>query len=411
VAVGHSEAAEALYRATESLEIVARSGKADLETVRRVGALRRWNNDSEAALEVHEAALRRPDAPQARLRGSFLAEVAWDRLQWIFWTRRYEHPWLAQAKQEAEQALALAEEPMDKLVAAEAVLVAEALAVPRDPARIEASLGTVRRWHGELRKVTGLWPHLIANDMVKAFIAESRTVTLPSTARSPEVVDVRVHATPPPQDLLRTWEFDKDQPGAVPQGFSAMTVGSEAASHWAVRKDADAPTAPQVLAHHAKCPTSECFDVLLAEATGFAFPDVTVHVRMDAGSAEGGAGIAMAASDKRLSYVVTLNEADGSVAIHRIADGQATLLDRTAVQLIKRPWHMVRVQRINFAHVSKPRLSVFVDGREIAAVTDDAIPNLDRIGLATRGAVTASFDRLHALNLVTNQPLSAPAAY
>ena len=411
VAVGHSQAAEALYRATESLEIVVKSGKADLETVRRVGALRRCNNDSEAALEIHEGALRRPDMQQGRLRGSFLAEVAWDRLQWIFWTRRYEHPWLTQARQEAEQALAQAEDPMDKQVAAEAVLVAEALAVPRDPARIAASLETVRKWHGELRKVSGLWPHLIANDMVKAFIAESQTVTLPSTARSPEVVDVRVHATPPPQDLMRTWEFDKDQSGAVPKGFSAMTVGPGGASPWAVRKDADAPTVPHVLAHGDGCSTADCFDVLYAEATGFAFPDVTVHVRMDGGSAGGGAGIAMAASDRRLSYVVTLDEASGTVAIHRIADGQATLLDRTAVQLAKRPWHLLRVQRINFAHVSKPRLSAFVDGREVAAVTDDAIPNLDRIGLATRGAVTASFDRLHALNLVTNQPLSAPAAY
>jgi hypothetical protein len=109
--------------------------------------------------------------------------------------------------------------------------------------------------------------------------------------------------------------------------------------------------------------------------------------------------------------VVTLSQETATVSIHRITEGRATLLDRAPVQLAKRSWHLVRVQRINFAHVSKPRLSVFVDGREVSAVTDDAIPNLDRIGLATRGAVTATFDRLHALNLVTNQPLSAPAAY
>jgi hypothetical protein len=166
-----------------------------------------------------------------------------------------------------------------------------------------------------------------------------------------------------------------------------------------------------VLAHSAGCQSADCFDLLLADAEGFAYPDVTVHLRVAPGAAEGGAGIAMAASDRRLSYVVTLDEAAGTVAVHRIADGQATLLDRTAVQLAKRPWHVLRVQRINFAHVSKPRLSVFVDSREVAAVTDDAIPTLDRIGLVTRGAVTARFDRLHVLNLVTNQPLSAPAAY
>jgi hypothetical protein len=411
VAVGHSESAEALYRAARSLGIVVRNGDADLETVRRLGALHRWNNDSEAALRIHEGALSRLLPAQSRARGAFLAEAAWDRLQWIFWTRRYEHPWLAQAKQEAEQASALAEAPMDKLVAAEAMLVAEALSVPRQPARVQASLELVREWHGKLQKVSGLWPHLIANDMVKAFIPESATMTLPSTARSSEVLDVRIHATPPPQDLLRTWEFDKDQAGAAPQGFSAVATPAAGGAGWIVQPDAEAPTSPHVLAHKAGCATSDCFHVLLAEATGFAFPDVTVHLRIAPGATDGGAGIVMAASDRRVSYAVTLNEATETVAIYRLAEGQTTLLDRTSVQLRKRPWHLLRVQRNNFAHVSKPRLSVFVDNREVYAVTDDAIPTLDRIGLVTRGTVQAQFDRLQALNLVSNQPLSSPAAY
>ena len=411
VAVGHSEAAEALYRAARALEIVVKSGKADLETARRLGAVQRWNNDSEAALKIHEGALSRLTPAQSRVRGPFLAEVAWDRLQWIFWTRRYEHPWLAQAKQEAEQALALAEAPMDKLVAAEAMLVAEALSVPHQPARVLASLELVREWHGRLQKVSGLWPHLIANDMVKAFIPESASMTLPSTARSSEVLDVRIHATPPPQDLLRTWEFDKDQAGAAPQGFSTAATAAGGSAPWIVQPDAEAPTSPHVVVHNAGCSTSECFHLLLAEATGFAFPDVTVHLRITPGATDGGAGIVMAASDHRVAYAVTLNEATETVAIYRLAEGQATLLDRTSVQLAKRPWHLLRMQRNNFAHVSKPRLSVFVDNREVYAVTDDAIPNLDRIGLVTRGTVQARFDRLQALNLVSNQPLSSPAAY
>lgn len=412
VAVGHSEVAEALYRAAQAYEIVVKGGAADLETVRRFGTLQRWNNDSESALDIHEGALRQLDPQQGHWRAMLLSEIAWDRLQWIFWTRRYEHPWLEQARQEAEQVLALAGAPVEKLIAGEAVLVAEALAVPRRPERVEASLESVRLWHKQLTNVAGLWPHLVGNDLVKAFVAEGATAGPPATTRSPEVVDVRVHATPPPQDLLRTWEFDKDQPGAMPQGFSAgATASIEASSRWAVQPDAEAPTAPYVLAHEAGCATPECFEVLLADATGFAYPDVTVHLRLASGATDGGAGIVMAASDRRVSYVVTLNEASSTVAIHRIADGQATLLDRAPVRLAKRPWHVVRVQRINFAHVSKPRLSVFVDGHEVAAVTDDTIPNLDRIGLATRGAVSAKFDRLHALSLVSNQPLSEPAAY
>lgn len=412
VAVGHSEVAEALYRAAQAYEIVVQSGTADPEIVRRFATLRRWNNESESALDMHEGLLRHLDQGQTRWRAILLAEMAWDRLQWIAWTRRYHHPWLEQAKREAEEALALAEEPVYKLVASEAVLVAEALTVPRRPDRVEASLESVRQWHGRLSNVTGLWPHLVGNDLVKAFVAEGATAGPPATTRSPEVMDVRVHASPRPQDLLRMWDFDQDRPGAPPPEFStAVSVAPARPSEWLVRLDPDAPTTPHVLAHEAGCSTPECFEVLLADATGFAYPDVTVHLRIAPGATDGGAGLAMASSDRSLYYAVTLNEASSTVAVHRIADGRATLLDTAPVRLAKRPWHVLRVQRINFAHVSKPRLSVFVDGHEVTAVTDDTIPNLDRIGVVTRGAVVAQFDRLHALSLVSNQPLSAPAAY
>jgi len=410
VAMGHSEVAEALYRAADAYDIVARSGQADADLLRRIGTLQRWNNDSEAALDIHESLLRKLDPKASRARGELLSEIAWDRLQWLFWTRRYEHPWLAQAKQEAEQAKSLADLPVHKVVAEEALLVAEALTVPRQSDRVQTSVESLRQHHAQLANVSGLWSYLVGNDMVKALVAEGKSVGPPKIIKSPEVLDVRVHATPPPQDLWRTWDFDKDQVGVVPQGFSAVPDG---ASPWSVKADTDAPTAPHVLAHAAGCKAAagECFELLLAEATGYAYPDVTVHVRTDAASSGSGAGIVMTTSERRLSYVVTLDQTSSTVAIHRIADGQTELLDRQPVQLIKRPWHVVRVQRINFAHVSRPRLSIFVDGREIAAVTDDAIPKLDRIGLATRGTVTASFDALHVLDLVTNQPLSAPAAY
>ena len=408
VAVGHSEVAEALYRAAGAYDIVAQGGRADADLMRRIGTLQRWNNDSEAALEIHEGLLRALDAKASRARGALLSEIAWDRLQWLFWTRKYDHPWLAKAKQEAEQAKTLAETPIEKMIAQEAILVAEALTIPRHTDRVQASVESLRQQHAQLANVGGLWDHLVGNDMVKALVAEGKSVGPPKIIKSPEVLDVRVHATPPPQDLWRTWEFDQDQPGSVPKGFSASSDG---ASSWAVAADADAPTAPHVLRHTGGCAGADCFEFLLAEATGYAYPDVTVHVRTDAGSAGAGAGIVMTAADQRLSYIVTLDQMSSTVAIHRSMDGRIERLDTKPVQLIKRPWHVIRVQRINFAHVSRPRLSIFVDGREISAVTDDAIPKLDRIGLATRGTVTAAFDRLHALDLVTNQPLSAPAAY
>jgi len=121
VAVGHSSTAEALYGALRALELAGRGGRETFEITRQLGALSRWNNDASTALAAHEALLARlaPDDPR---RGQVLAEMAWDRIQWVAWYRRYDHPWVAQARREATEAQALARDPVDRLIAAQAMI-------------------------------------------------------------------------------------------------------------------------------------------------------------------------------------------------------------------------------------------------------------------------------------------------
>ena len=54
---------------------------------------------------------------------------------------------------------------------------------------------------------------------------------------------------------------------------------------------------------------------------------------------------------------------------------------------------------------------MFVDGSQVAAVTDESLPGDGLIGLITFGRTTAKFDSLHLLDMVSNRPLSGPAAY
>ena len=126
VAMGHSAAAEAFYQAIESFERVTAGGQMALEERRQLGVLYRWNNDATAALAVHEALLKDTTSADS-LHGRVLSDLAWDRIQWLSWERRYEHPWLEQARQEAEQAVQEVKEPVDKLMAAYALVLVEAL--------------------------------------------------------------------------------------------------------------------------------------------------------------------------------------------------------------------------------------------------------------------------------------------
>ena len=125
----------------------------------------------------------------------------------------------------------------------------------------------------------------------------------------------------------------------------------------------------------------------------------------------GEAGIALSVRDNLNFYAVTLNPTTGKLTTRRVADGRTTVLGEITVKLTQRPWHSLRVQRINFLHLDRGRLSVFVDGAQVAAVADEWFSPDGSLGLITIGQGAAQFDGLHLLDLVSNRTLSGPAAY
>lgn len=410
VATGYEPAADALYDAIASLEIVANNGPAAPETRRRLGALYRWNGDAEAALALHEKLFREAPAADRARRGAFLSDMAWDRIQWLAWNRRYDHPWMSQANHEAEQALELVEDPPDKVAAAQALLTLEALSPTRTPSAMQARVHVVKQWHDRLPGVVGVWGHLVGNELVKALVPEAAQITLPTPVRSSEVLDVAVHANPPAQDLLRAWDFDSEHPGAVPRGLLVADPAGGDRGDWVVVADPHAPTAPHVLMHQATCPAADCAHMLLTEEATFDYVDVMVQLRLGEGR-QGRAGIAVGGRDGKPVYAATVNRDVSEVAIHRIEQGQATLLGTAAVKPKPGAWHVLRIQRENYAHVSRPRLALFFDGAEVLAVSDEPIRHGGRVGLITMGTMAAMFDGFHILKLVSNEPLSPAAAY
>lgn len=410
VAEGYEPSAETLYQALASYEQLNGQNLAGPEERRKLGALSRWNNDPKSAVEIHERLLNETDRDDP-FHAVVLSELAWDRLQWVSWERRYDHPWLAQAAVEAARAAERAEQPHERLYAEYALVVAESLMVPRDPGRFNQRLQLVRQELDRIPGVKGILGHLLANDLVKGLVADSATVVLPLPPRSAEVLDVAVHATPPRQDIVWSWNFDRDAPNAVPRGFTALTsVGAEA-PEWRVLVDQEAPTPGQSVAQSRTCSVPDCADLLLAEEVRTTYPDVTIQFKDMSPDGQGEAGIAVAVRDLNNYYSVTVRPSAGLLTTRRVTEGVATMLGQVPVKLAPRAWHTLRVQRINFLHLDKGRLAVFLDGAQVAAVDDALLPQEGRVGLITLGRTTARFDTLHLLDLVSNRPLSGPAAY
>lgn len=411
VAVGHSPAADAFYAAFQALEAAVGAGTAPPELQRQLGVLHRWNNDVPSALALHEPLLLAIGKENRPARSRLLADLAWDRIQWVSWERRYDHPWLQQAQDEARQAMELADTPIARLVPAQALLLAEALSVTRTPDGLDARLHAVKDHHEHLSGVTGLWPYLVGNDVVKALVPDGRRVTLPTPVRAPDVLNVEVHAKPPQQDIVWQWNFDQDTPETVPTGFVELSTPGADAAGWRVRPDGQLPIPGQLVIQDRPCGTDTCAHLLLADRIRTTYPDATVQLAELSPGSGGEAGLALAVRDNQNFYSVTLSPSTGKLTTRRVTDGRTIVLGEITVKLAQRPWHSLRVQRINFLHLDRGRLSVFVDGAQVAAVADEWITQEGSIGLITLGQTAAQFDGLHLLDLVSNRTLSGPAAY
>ena len=406
----HEPAAEALYQAIASYDTIGRQNRATSVQRRRLGALTRWNNDPTEAITIHERLLK--EVPPGTVEyGRVLVELAWDRLQWASWERRYEHPWLQQANREAEEAARLLQLPSDRLYAHYVQVAVESLVVPRNPDQFHDRLRSVKQDLDAIPGVKGLPEQLLANDLVKALSPEAAAIVLPSSLRAPDVLDVGIHAKPPKQDIVWQWNFDQDRPGSVPSGFAGLNRPDGGTGGWEVATDGNSPNGKQQVVRSAACAKPACQRLLVAESVRTTYPDVTVQIKASRDGKEGEAGVALAVRDAENYFSVTLQASTGVVTTRRVMNGTSTILGQMTARLAAGPWHAIRVQRINFLHLDKGRLAVFVDGAQILAVEDVVLPQEGQVGMIALGTSEAYFDGLHVLDLVSNRTFSKPAAY
>lgn len=180
---------------------------------------------------------------------------------------------------------------------------------------------------------------------------------------------------------------------------------------WQVQPDQTSPNGTQQLVRSAACSAPDCVRLLVAERVRTTYPDVTVQVRSPEAGGQGEAGIAIAVTDRENYYAITLQTSTGLVTTRRVTNGVTTILGQVTAKLMAKPWHTIRVQRINFLHLDKGRLAVYIDGAQVAAVDDTVLPQEGQVGMIALGPAEAQFDSLHMLDLVSNRTFSKPAAY
>ncbi len=212
--------------------------------------------------------------------------------------------------------------------------------------------------------------------------------------------------TPP---IFEEWTFEKHLDAALPPGFSAHTLGDGYPGEWSLMTADDAPSRTHALLQPTPCLKPGCYQLLVNDTIQMEYLDLTVGILSTLGTPNAAAGLILNLQDLDNFYAVLIYPASNMVKAYRFSDGKPVLIKEHEVLPKKRtPWHFLRVQRNTI--VSKDFFEISFDNQFFLSVYDSTL-RTGKIGIMTTGDGKFAFDNLRAVELVTSEPLSRPAAY
>ena len=268
------------------------------------------------------------------------------------------------------------------------------------------------RWHtdfdrGRSRKTRR---HEISRGLVYGTLIVFGLMTAPMvfaqlSGEPQELPKPKIKTTPP---LFQEWNFSKDQADANPTGFSSDTIGKGEKGAWTVNPEPSAPSRPNVLMQKPGCQDGSCYHVLLADGSEVEYLDLSVRLKLILGSSTGKGGVVFGAQDSRNFYAVVVTPETNTLEGVLVKDGQVTSLGKETVKPAENEWHSLRVHRKSM--ISHDPVAVHFDKHRILSFSDSTFGE-GKVGLITFGQGAFAFDNLSAVELLTERPLSRPAAY
>lgn len=190
--------------------------------------------------------------------------------------------------------------------------------------------------------------------------------------------------------------FDKDEAGKAPQGFSFGLTGKGRPGAWVIQKDVSAPSQPNVLAQTDADPVSYRFPICVYD--GFTGTDVDVSVRYKpvSGREDQAAGIVWRYQDQDNYYIVRANARENNVVLYKVEKGRRTDLPLVGkgktygvkARIPSGEWGTLRVL------AAGNRFEVYSNGVKLFEVEDSTFSGAGKVGLWTKADSVTLFDDL-----------------
>jgi hypothetical protein len=163
--------ADYLYRLLPALRTLAQVRPQLLDNRFRWGVALRWNLDQDLSIEVHEQLVKDVPAERKTAKSEALLQLAWSRINKVAWNRNLDDKDIRAAYQDADQAGAFAEIPLDKFIAEYTKAYSLLFTPNRDNGEILKRLTEAKRWFGEVPGSNQqIWDFFIGADSMKSVL-------------------------------------------------------------------------------------------------------------------------------------------------------------------------------------------------------------------------------------------------
>jgi hypothetical protein len=183
-------------------------------------------------------------------------------------------------------------------------------------------------------------------------------------------------------------DFDKDEVGKLPAGFTSALTGGGGDVKWTVVEDKTAPSGGKALAQTSTDDTDYRFPLCVYEKLTAKDVSVSVRFKPIAGKVDQGAGIVVRYQDKDNYYVTRANALEDNVRLYHVVKGKRVEFAGVNAKVETGKWHTLKL-------VAKgDRFQVHYDEKLLFEAHDETFKDAGKVGLWTKADSVIHFDDL-----------------
>jgi len=185
----------------------------------------------------------------------------------------------------------------------------------------------------------------------------------------------------------KAFNFDSDDAGKTPAGFTSYATGGGPAGKWVVTEMSGAPSGKHVVVQTDANSTDTRFPVLIADSGDYADLDVSMKAKAISGKIDQGMGLVFRFGDPKSYYIVRANALENNFRLYKMVNGKRLQFAGANAKVSSGQWHTLR------AVARGDHITCWFDGKELID-SHDKTYSTGRVGLWTKADSVIAFDDL-----------------